>query len=355
MVKWYIPGPVELSPRVMQAGGRQIIGHRSEEFKTLFADSVSKAQQIFLTKQPIFLMSCSGTGAIDACLQNLISPTDKVLAFENGDFGRRWGEACKIYSPNTIHHKTDWTKGIHADAAKALIEEHSPNWVVLVHNDTSVAGMNPVKEIAAAAKAAGAGIIVDSVSGLAGEELRFDDWELDACVSSGQKCIGAPSGLSLVALSANAMEVVRKNPPRSWYFDFKKYEKSAAKNETPSTPALPGFFQLNAALSEVVEEGVEARWRRHHALAEFTRKNVEDLGYSLFMEEGYQSETVTAFNSAKVPETRKALKAAGFVVARGMGDYQEKIMRIAHMANITTQGLSELFDALAKAKKTVGE
>jgi len=90
-------------------------------------------------------------------------------------------------------------------------------------------------------------------------------------------------------------------------------------------------------------------------MAEFTRKNVEDLGYKLFMEEGYQSETVTAFSSSKVPETRKAVKAAGFVIARGMGDYQEKIMRIAHMANITTQGLSDLFDALAKAKKTVGE
>ena len=355
MVKWFIPGPVELSARVCEAGGRQIIGHRSEEFKTLFADSVSKAKQIFLTQKTVFVLSNSGTGALDAVFQNLFKAEDKVLTLENGDFGKRWGDACKIYSKNAVHAKLDWTKGIHVEDAKALIDQHSPNWIVVVHNETSTGGKNPVKEIAAYAKAHNCGVIVDSVSGLAGDELRFDDWGIDACVTSGQKCIGAPAGLSLVALSDFACETYRAMPARSYFFDFKRFEKSAAKNETPATPAIPGFFQLNAALSEVIDEGVEARWRRHHAMAEFTRKNVEDLGYKLFMEEGYQSETVTAFSSSKVPETRKAVKAAGFVIARGMGDYQEKIMRIAHMANITTQGLSDLFDALAKAKKTVGE
>ncbi len=352
---WFIPGPVELSEAARLAQARMIIGHRSQGFRDIYKDCAAKLKKVYKTEQNAFILTCSGTGAIECGVLNIVDRGDKVLAIDNGDFGRRLGDQAKLYTDKVEVMAIPYGKGAHLEEVKAKIDGFKPDVVAVVHNDTSTSVENPVRGICAYAHEAGAMTFVDSVSGLAGADLSFDAWKIDVCASAAQKCIGGPAGIGFVAASARAMEKAKKIPAKSTYFSLPKFAKSAEKGETPNTPNISGIFAIQAALDEVIKEGLDARVQRHKDLSNFVQKSLEGMGFELFTEAGYRSSTVTGFKSDKSEEIRKVLSSEyGFNIAGGQADLKGKIARIGNMANATKKDLAPLMEALEAAKKKVG-
>ncbi len=354
----YIPGPVTLSAKVNEAMSKPVISHRGEAFKKVFANCREGMKNAYKTKEgEVLLFSVPGTGAIDAGLANTILDSDRVLAFDNGDFGRRICENAGLYAKEGQFKavKVKNGLGLHIEKVKEEIDAFKPTYIAIVHNDTASTALNPLREIAKAAQDAGAFLYVDSISGLGSTELEFDAWKIGACASSAQKCIAGPAGMSFLALSKEAIDRIGKPPaPRSYYFDLKKYLSYAQKNEHPNTPSLAGFFGLEQALAELAAEGIDERIKRHEKMAQFVTGRLEKMNAQFFIEQGYRSMSVTGIRTDKSPSLRAKMKEKGFLLSGGMGDYKDKVLRVAHMANMNEQGLGRMLDCLQDAAKETG-
>jgi aspartate aminotransferase-like enzyme len=354
----YIPGPVELSPKVYQAMSKPIVSHRGEAFKKVFANCRQEMKKAYkATEGEILLLSVPGTGAIDAGLAGTIVDSDRVLAFDNGDFGRRICENAQLYAREGQFRavKVENGKGLHIEKVRGEIEEFRPTYIAMVHNDTASTALNPLKEIAKAAADAGAFLYVDSVSGIGSTALEFDAWKIGACAASAQKCIAGPPGVSFLALSREAIERIgRQQKPRSYYFDLRKYLASAAKDEHPNTPSLAGFYGLEQALLELEAEGIDARIARHEKMAAFVSDRLERMAAPFFIERGYRSNSVTGIRTDKSPALRAKMKEKGYLLSGGMAEYKDKVLRVAHMANMNEQGLGRMLDGLETAVGEIG-
>jgi len=354
----YIPGPVALSPKVNAAMSRPIVSHRGDAFHKVFANCREGMKAAYGAKEgEVLLFSVPGTGAIDAALANTILDSDRVLAFGNGDFGRRICENAQLYAKTDQFKavKVENGKGLHIEQVRKEIDEFKPTYIAVVHNDTASTVLNPIKDIAKAANDAGAFLMVDSVSGLGSTPLEFDSWKIGACASAAQKCIAGPAGMSFLALNQEAIGRISKQPkPRSYYFDLKKYLSYVQKNEHPNTPSLAGFFGLEQAIAELNAEGMDARISRHEKMAQFVAGRLEKMSAPLFIEQGYRSRSVTGIKTDKSPALRVKMKEKGYLLSGGMGDYKDKILRVAHMANMNEQGLGRMLDSLEGAAREVG-
>ncbi|MCZ7382522.1 MAG: alanine--glyoxylate aminotransferase family protein [Candidatus Methanoperedens sp.] len=336
-----IPGPVPVAPRILRAMSKPMINHRSKEFGAIYTESRQILAELFGTKNDIFILSGSGSCAMEAAIGNVIDEKDTLVTIENGKFGERFREIGERYGKvNPV--KFDWTKGESIDLEKvenALTE--GAKAISLVHNDTSVGIKNPAKEIGELAKKYGALFIMDGVTTIGGDEVLVDKWGVDIAVVGSQKCIGAPPGLSAISVSEKAWASLVNKPP--YYMDLKAYRKSANGNlaETPYTPAIPLFFALHEALSIVREEGLAARIQRHAKFAEAIRAAANALNVEMFPqlnEHSRYSNTVTAL---KIPagiddkKLRGGIKEIGVQVSGGQGPLEGKIFRIGSMGNIS--------------------
>ncbi|MCX9011114.1 MAG: alanine--glyoxylate aminotransferase family protein [Candidatus Methanoperedens sp.] len=336
-----IPGPVPVAPRILRAMAKPIIGHRGKEFGDMYNECRTILQELFCTKNDLYVISGSGTAAMEAAVGNVIGENDTLVTVENGKFGERFREIGERYG-KVRAVKFDWTKGESIDLDKvedALAE--GAKAVSLVHNDTSVGIKNPAKEIGELAKKYGALFIMDGVTTIGGDEVLVDKWGVDLAVVGSQKCIGAPPGLSAISVSKKAWESMVEKPP--YYMDLKAYRKSASKEtaQTPYTPAVPLFFALHEALKIVKEEGLDTRIKRHARFAEAVRAAAEAMNIEMFPQlNGYSrySNTVTAM---KIPtgiddkKLRGGVKELGIQISGGQGALEGKIFRIGNMGNIS--------------------
>ena len=334
-----IPGPVPVAPGILRAMSKPMINHRSKEFGAIYTESRQILAELFGTKNDVFILSGSGSCAMEAAIGNVIDEKDTLVTIENGKFGERFREIGERYGKvNPV--KFDWANGesIELDRVESALAEGAKA-VTLVHNDTSVGIKNPAKEIGELARKYGALFIMDGVTTIGGDEVLVDKWGVDIAVVGSQKCIGAPPGLSAISVSKKAWDSMVKKPP--YYMDLKAYKKSADKAETPYTPAVPLFFALHEALRIVKEEGLEARINRHAKYAEAIRAAANALDIELFPrlnEYSKYSNTVTAMEIPKSIDDKKlrgGLKELGVQVSGGQGPLEGKIFRIGSMGNVS--------------------
>jgi aspartate aminotransferase-like enzyme len=227
--------------------------------------------------------------------------------------------------------------------------------VTVVHSETSTGVLNPIRELAQAARAAGdVVLLVDSVSGMAGTPVETDGWRIDFMLTGSQKCFALPPGLAFAAAQPNILERAKTKHDRGIYFDLIEFEKNIQKNQTPNTPALSLFYALDAQLQAIQRETIEARWARHQAMARRTYAWVEEMRergilLEVLAPEGFRSPSVTCI---KVPEGKSGskisaeMKARGFVIASGYGPLKDATFRIGHMGDHTLDELDELLDVL---------
>lgn len=336
-----IPGPVPVSPRILRAMSKPIIGHRSKEFGAIHAECRQLLSEIFATKNDVYIITGSGSAAMEAAVSNVIGEKDTLVTIENGKFGERFREIGERYG-KVKPVKFDWTKGesIELDKVESALREGAKA-VTLVHNDTSVGIKNPAREIGELTKKYGALFIMDGVTTIGGDEVLVDKWGVDIAVVGSQKCIGAPPGLSAISVSKKAWDSIVEKPP--YYFDLKAYRKSAAKEspETPYTPAVPLFFALHEALRIIKEEGLETRIKRHAMFAESIRAAAEAMNVEMFPQLNKHSKYSNTVTAMKIPtgiddkKLRGGIKELGIQVSGGQGPLEGKIFRIGSMGNIS--------------------
>jgi predicted phosphoserine aminotransferase len=356
-VKLFIPGPVEVRKEILDAQTEWMIGHRGKPFETLYARIQKKLRAVFYTQSRVFVSASSGTGLWEAAARNCVSDGPAgVLATVCGDFSERWADVFERNGKTVTMLTVERGRAIKPEMLRAELvkrrESGLPSYeaIALTHNETSTGVTNPIAALAAEIKTLSPEslILVDAVSSLGGVKIDFDGLGLDVLLTSSQKAFGLPPGLAFAAVSDRALAKAQTVKNRGYYFDFVELEKFGVKNNTPSTPAISLLYALDRQLEDMLAEGLDVRFARHHALAELTREwAIETFG--LFAEDGYASDTVTTVANTRgidVGSLNVFLGMRGFHISDGYGEMKGKTFRIAHMADITEADMRALFDAI---------
>jgi len=346
-----LPGPVPVAARILRAMSRPMINHRGDEFKELFGQIEKGLKEIMQTENDVFVLSGSGSCAMEAAISNIIK-NEKILTIVNGKFGDRFHEIAKRYG-NPIPLEYEWRDSIELDDVAQIVEkEKDLKAIAMVHNETSVGITNPAPEIAKIARENDLLFVMDGVTSIGGIDVRVDEWGVDIAIVGSQKCLGMPPGLSAISVSDRAMERMVESPPL--YMDLKAYKKSADKGQTPYTPALPLFYALDEAIAIAMEEGMDARIKRHTHLSSMVRDAVKEWGLELFPrlnDVSSYSNTVTAINVPEgitADELRARVKEMGITIAGGQERLKGKIFRIGTMGNISERDVLSVLEVVGR-------
>ena len=349
MTHMFVPGPVDVTDEILQAQAQPMLPHRSKEFEAIYRRASEKSQQLFFTKNRVFLTASSGTGLQEAAIRNFVDK--KVLACVNGAFADRWYEVALSNGKEVEKLSEEWDQPIRPERVAELIRKGGYEALTIVHNETSTGLENPVQEIAEAVRAVAPEtlILVDAVSSLAGAKVEMDAWGLDMVLTSSQKCLALPPGLALGAVSDRAMKRAEKIENRGWYFDLVRMEKHRLKDSSPATPAMSLIFALDRQLDHILAEGLEKRFARHSAMAKRVQDWADEHNLSMYAPEGFRSQTVTTIKNDRgwdVSALNKFLLERGMRIANGYGALKNITFRIAHMGETLLSDIDKLLGAM---------
>ena len=338
-----IPGPTPVPERVLAAMAQQIIDHRGPSFQQLGLRVLSSVKSIFKTVNPVIIYPSSGTGAWEAALVNTLSPGDKVLMVETGQFGTLWKVMAERMGLAVEFLATDWRIGAEANVIEARLKQdksHEIKAVCVVHNETSTGCRSWIQEIRKALDAVNhpALLMVDTVSSLGSMDLRHDEWGIDVTVSGSQKGLMLPPGLSFTAVSQKALEANKtaKLPRGFWHWG--DMIANNAQGFFPYTPATGLLYGLDEAIKMLHEEGLDNVFARHERHAEATRRAVKAWGLEILCRDPkYYSPVVT---TVLMPEGYNAdafrkvvLETFNMSLGTGLSKVAGKVFRIGHLGD----------------------
>ena len=351
MTELRIPGPTPLPSEVLQTMSRQMINHRGPEFGQMLVGVTDKLKQLFQTKNDVFVLTGSGTGGLEAAIVNTLSPGDKVLSVSVGAFGERFAIIAGQFGAEVIPLRFEWGKAADVDALRqALQAEAGIKAVLVTHNETSTGVTNDLASISSVVKEFDKLLLVDAISSLGSLKLPVDEWHLDVAVTGSQKGWMAPPGLAMVSVSQEAWQAnARAKMPR-FYWDFASAKKYLEIKQTPWTPAVTAIFALSVSLEMMLREGLANIVARHARVAKAARDGIESLGLSLFAEEGYASNTITAVAASDGLDTKKMLQILRdefqIILSGGQQKLSGKIFRIGHLGWVNEDNIKNVISAL---------
>jgi len=360
MKKEYLltPGPTPLPPQISLAMAKPIIHHRTPQFQEILKEASTGLKWAFQTANDVFIISSSGSGAMEAAVINLLSGGDTCLVVQGGKFGERWAEIAKAYGINAEVLDVEWGKAVSpTEIAKRLKANPLIKAVFATLCETSTGVDNDIQAIAAVVKETPAVLVVDAISGLGAVDLKTDAWGVDVVVSGSQKGFMLPPGLGFICLSPKAWKLAEASKSSRYYLDLRKAKKALDKNDTPFTSSITLIIALNEALKMMQQDGLENIFNRHKVMANATRAAMKALGLELFAPTA-SSDGVTA---AKVPagiDGEKLVKTMrdtyGVTIAGGQAELKGKIVRIAHMGFITESDIIMGISCLEKVLMQMG-
>lgn len=347
--KLFIPGPVEVSPDTFEAMTRPMIGHRSRDFQALYGGILPKLQEVFGTRQPVFLSTSSAWGVMEGAIRNLVGR--KVLNCCCGAFSDKWYDVSLACGKQAEALRVPWGSPILPEMVEEKLATGGFDAVTLVHNETSTGVLNPLEAIAEVVrKYPDVMLIVDTVSSFSTVPIRFDELGLDVMLLGSQKALALPPGLALFAVSDAAFERASRIPDRGYYFDFLEFRKNAENHMTPSTPVIPLIYALEHKLNRILAEGLEARYARHARLNGMVHDWVQRRGFAFFAPEGYRSKSLTCVSNnlgIDVAEMVSTLRREhNLAIDGGYGKIKGKTFRLSNMGDETDETVSGLLDAL---------
>jgi len=351
MTQLRIPGPTPCPPEVLEAMSRQMINHRGDEFANLIQDVTAKLQKMFQTRNDVFILTASGTGALEATIVNTLSPGDKVLSVSIGVFGDRFASIAKTYGADVIPLNSEWGKAADVDAIRrALQGEPKIKAVLVTHNETSTGVTNDLAAISKLVKEFDKLLLVDAISSLGSINVPVDEWHCDVIATGSQKGWMVPPGMAMVAVSEEAWQAHASAKMPRFYWDFSKAKSYLEQGQTPWTPAVSIMFAFQVALDMILQEGLPNVVARQAKIAQTARDGVKSLGLSLFAEEKYASNTVTAVAATNGLDTKKLNKIMReeyqIVLAGGQQTLGGKIFRIGHLGWVTEDDIRAVISAL---------
>jgi len=332
------PGPTPLPPQVLEAMSRPIIHHRTPAFQAILKEATEGLKYVFQTTSDVFMISSSGTGAMEAAVINLLSAGDTALVVQGGKFGERWTEICQAYGITAEVLDVEWGKGVDpAEIAKRLKANPKIKAVFTTLCETSTGVANDLEAIGKVVKETPAVLVVDAISGLGAIDIKTDAWFCDVVVSGSQKGLMLPPGLGFISVSAKAWKLVEVSKSPRYYLDLRKAKKALDKTDTPFTSSITLIIALNEALKMIKEDGLENIFARHRKMAEATRAAMKGLGLELFAPSA-SSDAVTAVKLPAGIDGEKLVKTMrdtyGVTIAGGQAELKGKVIRIAHMGYI---------------------
>jgi aspartate aminotransferase-like enzyme len=330
-----LPGPTPLPPRVLEAMQREMIPHRGPAFKALYRETLAMARDVHRTAGDVFTWPASGSAGWEAAIVNLLSPGEPVLAAICGAFGERFARIGERFGLDVRRLELPWGTAIEPAALRdALARNPDVAAVFLTHNETSTGVVNPLAELAAAARAHGALTIVDAVSSVGGLPLETDAWGLDFVFSGSQKAWMCPPGLMIAAVGPRGWAAYERARFPRFFWDLGDAKRSADQGMTPTTPPLTMIYAYHAALGLLLDEGMENVWERHRRLGEIVRAGVREAGLWLFADPAHASDTVTAVlppEGFRAADVLAALRERGVEAQGGQGSMADALVRIGHM------------------------
>lgn len=330
------PGPTKVPDELLEVLGRPIIHHRTPQFQEILKETVAGLQRVLQTKNDVYLLASSGTGAMEAAIINLASPGEKIITVNGGKFGERWGEIAQAFGINPVVIDIEWGTAITADEIKKVLKEHpDAKGVFVTLCETSTAVTPDIKALGHVVKDSNAAFVVDAVSGLGAQELRMDDWYVDVVASGSHKGFMLPPGVGIVSVSDKAYSIMDQTTNARFYFDLRKSKKAAAETDTPFTPAINLVIALNESVKLMEQWGVENMYAHFRKLSCATRKAMEAIGLTIYTREDSRSDALTAINVPDGIDGGKFVKIMrdthGITFAGGQGHLKGKIFRMAHM------------------------
>lgn len=350
-MKLFTAGPVACRPEVLKEMSIQMFSHRSEEYQQLHRETVERLQRFLETRNQVFLFPNTSSGIMEATVRNCVKR--KLLCCVNGSFGKRYAAVGRANGREVVELKTQLGEPTLPDALdRALKENPDVEAVTITYNETSVGLINPLPELAGVVKSHEKLLFVDAVSAMGGVELKVDEWGIDVCFASSQKCFGIPPGLAVASVSEEALKRSEEAQNKGWYFDFKLYEKHQQKEwSTPMTPSIPQIAALRKELEIIEKEGgKQARLDLYRRRSDRIRRGLSELGLTLFPRRGYESPTIMCVNAPKEMtglQIYEEMRKRGFELAKGYRDLKEKTFRIGNMGYITLEDIEEMLQALA--------
>lgn len=350
--KLFIPGPVDVRPDVLEKMSMPMISHRGKEATELGQRICANLQKVFCTKNTIVLSTTSGSGLMESAIK--CCTAKRAAVFSIGAFGDRWYKMATANGVPADKFRAEDGQATDPKQVDEVLATGKYDVVTVTHNETSVGIMNPIEEIAAVVKKYPDVVFcVDTVSSMGGTYIPVDELGIDFCMTSTQKCLGCPPGLSVASVSEKAYNRAKTVPNRGLYLDIVEiYDKVVEGNKCqyPSTPSLSHMFALDYQLQNMMEEGLENRYARHKEMAEFIRAWA-DKYFEVFSDKRYLSNTLTTIKNTRgisVSDLNKELAKVGIEISNGYGDLKEKTFRISHMADMTMDDMKLVTSAIEK-------
>lgn len=353
----FTPGPVEIPVRILRAMSQVPPHHRTDAFRAVYRKVSEDLRWLHQTEGEVLMLAASGTGAMEACVVNLLAPGDRALVVVSGKFGERWANLCRAYG---VPHETldvPWGHAVDpAEIARRLDADARVTTVFATQSETSTATLHDVEAIAKATRARGRRLAVDAITGVGVHPLPQDAWGVDVVVTGSQKGLMSPPGIATVSLAPWALDAIEGERLPRFYWDLRKARKSLPAGESAFTPAVSLTYAVGEALAMLREEGLEAVHRRHARLAAAVQAGGRALGCTLFSRS--PAHGVTALEPPAGVDAagviRRLREVHGIVVAGGQDHMKGKMLRIGHMGAYDLSDVYVVLGALEECVNAAG-
>lgn len=356
----FTPGPTPLSPVVLQAMGKNIPHHRTDEFRAIFKSTREGLQRFFKTTQEVLILSCSGSGGMEAALVNTLSTGDTMLALVAGNFGERWANIGKAYGMDVQLLEAEWGTAVKPEALKAALDANPKiRGVFVQHNESSTGVKHDIQAMAAIVRdRPDVVLVVDAISGMGAMTLNTEDWGVDVVIVGSQKALALPPGMAFVSVNEKAWKRIESTKSPKFYFDLKRERKNQVNGETAWTPPISLIVATDAVLKDLDSVGgVDTLVKNAGLLAAMTRGAAAALGLPLLSPNDY-GDALTAIKAPEGIDTGKIAKILKTEfrseVAGGQGKLKGQIFRVAHLGYYDVTDILGFIGTLEIALHRVG-
>ncbi len=334
--KYYLlsPGPTPVPDEVLAVAAQPIIHHRTPEFSEIFMQVTEGLKTVFGTKEDVFILTSSGSGAMETAIVNTLSPGDKVISINGGKFGERWGNICRAYGVEVKEIVLEWGDDFTKDQLAAELKANpGVKAVFSTLSETSSGAIYDIEGFGNVVSQTEAILVVDGISGMGATPCPMDEWKVDIMVSGSQKSFMIPPGLAYIAFSPKAWKLTATSKLPKFYFDAKKAKKNLEKQTTPWTPAVSLIIQQKKALDLIKSMGLEKLFEHHRILGDATRAGAKALGLDLLAKKPGNILTAikvpAGIDGSKLVKTMQAKYKA--YIAGAQDPNKGKFFRIAHL------------------------
>jgi aspartate aminotransferase-like enzyme len=356
--KFFVPGPTEVRPEILEAMSRRMIFHRSPAMEELMQRVTARLRPVFGTTRGVHVITGSGTGAMEMAIRN--GSSKKVLAVIHGDFGERFARLAEACGRQVERLKSPLGEVVPLDRIRDALRKGEFDTVTATHSETATGVLADIAGIGGVVREHdGCLLLVDAVSAAGATPIAMDSWGVDAVVSASQKALALPPGLAFAAVSERLVERAKGLTNRGVYFDVLKYEEIAKKSQSPTTPAVSLLFALDKQLADIELETLDRRYARHAKMAEVctrwvARAEADHLGVSTLALEGHRSPSVTCIRTKeKTSSLLQRMREQGYELGGGQAELTQSTFRIGHMGDHTVAGLEAMLEVLERVLRAL--